>query len=118
MRFALIATAAAAAIAVPLAVQASGPTMSGDDFVQAVRCVAYDSAIEASSPASAQARLNVEAQRQTADAVMRAHNEVNSVRAEARAVANPADAAMMRAERAAACSPAHVAQGAGQHDAA
>jgi len=118
MRFALIATAAAAAIAIPVAVQASGPSMSGDDFVQAVRCAAYDSAIEAQAAAAERARLNLEAQRQSPEAVLRAHNEVNTVQAEARAVANPRDAAMMRAERAAACSPAHVAAGQGNPDAA
>lgn len=118
MRFALIATATAAAIAVPLAVQATGPQMSGDEFVSAVRCAAYETAL-GQDAVSQRARLNVEAQRQPADAVQRAHNEVNTVSAELRAVANPADAAMMRAERAAACSTAHVAQsGVAGHDAA
>lgn len=118
MRFALIATAAAAAVAVPLAVQASGPQMSGEAFVEAVRCAAYETAMAPQDTASQRARLNLEAQRQPAEAVLRAHNEVNSVNAEARAVANPADAAMMRAERAAACSGAYVAQAAAHHDAA
>ena len=120
MRFALIATAAAAAIAVPLAVQASGPQMSGEAFVSAVRCTAYEGALSRGEGLAAErARLNVEAQRQPAAAVQRAHNEVNTVNAELRAVANPADAAMMRAERAAACSAAHVAQnGRAGHDAA
>ncbi len=118
MRFALIATAAAAAIAVPLAVQATGPQMSGEQFVSAVRCTAYETALGQDAVAE-RARLNIEAQRQPADAVLRAHNEVNTVNAELRAVANPADAAMMRAERASACSTAHVAQGdAAGHDAA
>ena len=116
MRIALIATAAAAAVVAPLAVQASGPQMSGDTFVQAVRCAAYDAALEGGAP-GLRARLNLEAQRQPAEAVLRAHNEVKSINAEARAVANPADAVMMRAERAAACSPAHIAAWAG-HDAA
>jgi len=118
MRFALIATIAAAAIAVPLAVQASGPRMSGEAFVEAVRCAAYESALTPRQAAAQRAQLNVEAQRQPAAAVQRAHNEVNSINAEARAVANRADAAIMRAERAAACSAAHVAQGDANHDAA
>lgn len=118
MRFALIATAAAAAIAVPLAVQAAGPRMSGDDFVQAVRCTAYETALTPQDVAADRTRLNLEAQRQPAEAVQRAHNEVNSVNAEVRAVANPSDAAMMRAERAAACSGGYVAQAAVNHDAA
>ena len=42
MRFAVLATAAAAAVAVPLAVSASGPQMSSDQFLSAVRCTAYE----------------------------------------------------------------------------
>jgi hypothetical protein len=119
MRLALIATAVAAAIAVPLAVQAAGPQMSRDEFVSAVRCTAYETALAPRADlAAARMRLNAEAQRQPADAVARAHNEVNSVNAEFRAVANPADAAMMRAGQASACSTANVAQGVSGHDAA
>ncbi len=118
MRLPLIATAAAAAFAVPLAMAAAGPRMSGDEFVQAVRCAAYESAAAPSAHAAERARLNIEAQRQPAEAVLRAHNEVNSVNAEVRAVANHGDAAMMAAERSAACSPAYAASAAGDRDAA
>ncbi len=113
MRFALIATAAAAAIAVPMAVDAAGPKMSGDQFVSAVRCTAYEAAVSPQENLSVQRmRLNVEAQRQPQEAVERAHKAVNTVSAAARAVANPADARMMRAERVAACSTAPVLAGA------
>jgi hypothetical protein len=118
MRIAAIATAAAAVVTVPLAVQASGPHMSGEQFVSAVRCAAYDSVLSTQNGAAQRARLNAEACRQPTEAVLRAHKEVNSVVAEARAVANPADAAMMRAERAAACSTPIVVAGAANPDAA
>lgn len=105
MRIALIATAAAAAIAVPLAVAASGPQMSGDQFVSAVRCTAYEDVVSPESDTALQRmRLNAEATKQNPETVQLAHNAVNTVAAEARAVANPADAAMMRRERVSACS--------------
>jgi len=114
MRFALIATAAAAAVAVPLAVQASGPRMSDDQFVSAVRCAAYDTVLASRAPETGteRMRLNAEAVRQSPEAVARAHNEVNAVSRRAATVANRDDAAMMRAERSAACSPSVVASAA------
>jgi hypothetical protein len=119
MRFALIATAAAAAIAVPLAVEAAGPRMSGDQFISAVRCAAYETALTPQADlAATRAILNIEARRQPAAAAQHAHNEVKSISAEAAAVANPADAAMMRAERAAACSGAPMIAGASHRVAA
>jgi hypothetical protein len=113
MRFALIATAAAAAITLPLAVEAAGPRMSDTQFISAVRCTAYETALTPQADlAAARAILNVEAQRQPAAAAQRAHNEVKTIGVEAAAVANPADVAMMRAERAAACASAPQIAGA------
>jgi len=67
MRFALIATSAAAALAVPFAMSVTEPQMSGAEFVSAVRCVAYEDA-NGASLAEAKYRLNSEARRQTPEA--------------------------------------------------
>lgn len=120
MRFAVIATAAAAVIAVPLAVQAAGPQMSDDQFIGAVRCAAYSAALEPGEPelGAVRMRLNGEASRQPAETAQRAHNEVNAINRQAATVANAGDAAMMRVERAAACSNASIVAGApAQHGA-
>ena len=45
MRLALIATGAAALVAVPLALGATGPQMTGEQFLTAVRCVASGGAL-------------------------------------------------------------------------
>lgn len=67
MRFALLATCVAAIVAVPLAVHASGPQMTGAEFLSAVRCVAS----EASDPA-AEYQLNTEARHQAPETVAQA----------------------------------------------
>jgi hypothetical protein len=65
MRFALIATTAAAAAIIPFAVQASKPHMSGEQFVGAVRCAAYEMVVSPSADLSeARYSLNAEALRQ------------------------------------------------------
>lgn len=118
MRTALIAASVAAVLITPLVIETSGPRMSGEAFVSAVRCAAHDAALDPrGANAAERARLNVEAQRQTTHAVARAHNEVIAISAAHRAVANPADAAMMRAEREAACAGAQeiAASQAGQN---
>lgn len=112
MRFAAIATAAAAAVAIPLGLQAAGPQMSGEQFINAVRCTAYESVLSPREDlGAAKMRLNAEAVRQPADVTQAAHNEVNDIARRAAAVANPADQAMIRAELASACSaaPAYAA---------
>lgn len=105
MRFAAFATAAAAAVAIPLAVQAAGPQMSGDAFVEAVRCTAYERVLDPQKDVGAERmRLNAEAARQESAVAQRAHNEVNAIGHRAATVANASDVAMMRAEQAAACA--------------
>lgn len=110
MRFALIATCAAAAVAVPLALAASGPQMSGEEFVGAVRCAAY-AEVSGAGAGDARWRLNAEAQRQPADTVAIAEAEV---RAAARAAI--AEAQPMADMLAAACAPLTIA-GIGPHNA-
>lgn len=118
MRTALIAASVAFVFIAPLAIEASGPRMTSEAFVSAVRCAAHEAAAgPRSANAAERAWLNIEAQRQAPEAVARAHNEVISISAAHRAVANPADAAMMRAEREAACAgaPEITARQAGQN---
>lgn len=105
MRFAVLATAAAAVVAVPLAVEASGPQMSPAQFVDAVRCTAF-AQVFGEDEGAARLRLNAEARRQTPAVAALAHNEVKSIARRAAAFANDADAAMMRAEQAQACAAA------------
>lgn len=97
MRLALIATAAAAAIAVPLAVAAGGPQMSSDQFLTAVRCTAYENAA-GTYVGEQKYRLNAEARHQPAETA-----------AEARAIARAAASAATEGEPAAACRGADVA---------
>jgi hypothetical protein len=109
MRFAAIATAAAAAIAVPLAVSAGGPRMSSDQFLSAVRCVAYENlAGSGAGLAEAKYQLNSEARRQPAQTAARAQAEVSSIAQQATA----ADAAALTQEHAAACAGVELATGA------
>lgn len=119
MRFAAIATAAAAAVAIPMGFQAVGPQMSGDQFIEAVRCTAYESVLAPQSDLSvAKMRLNAEATRQPAEVAQAAHNEVNSIARRAATVANPTDQAMMRDELASACSAAPAYASRADHTAA
>jgi hypothetical protein len=105
MRFAMIATAAAAAIAVPFAVSATSPQMSGDQFLSAVRCTAYED-VSASDAQLAEAkwRLNTEARLQPAETAALARAEVSDIARKAVNIQTAADAAMIDREQAAACS--------------
>jgi hypothetical protein len=79
MRFALIATTAAAALAVPLAVAATAPQMSDQDFIAAVRCTAYEDAQRPDAAlAEAKWRLNSEARRQSIETAVTAQAEASA----------------------------------------
>lgn len=80
MRFSLIAATAAAAFAAPVALTVAGPQLSGQEFISAVRCVAYEdiSAADANLGA-AKWRLNVEAARQPEETVAAARAQVRAV---------------------------------------
>ncbi len=89
MRFALIATSAAAAVAVPLALAAAGPQMSRDQFLSAVRCTAFeDVSTGGRALGEAKWRLNAEARRQPADAAAEARAEVSAIARQALAGAD------------------------------
>ncbi|ANP47521.1 hypothetical protein [Candidatus Viadribacter manganicus] len=117
MRFALIATTAAAVVAVPFAMAAAGPQMSSNEFLAAVRCTAYED-VSGAQIADARYQLNAEAQRQTADTVAAAEAEVSAIARQAVNSQTPADQAMLRSQRAAACSTADIAVGAEEETAA
>jgi hypothetical protein len=78
MRLALIATAAAAAVAVPLAFAAGGPQMSSDQFLSEVRCTAFENASGA-YVAEAKYQLNAEARRQPAQTAAQAQAEATDI---------------------------------------
>jgi len=103
MRFALIATAAAAAVALPLAVAAGGPQMSSDQFLSAVRCTAYENAT-GGRVAEARYVLNAEARRQSAETAALARAEAATV-ARQTAQSGEFDAAT--------CAEANIAEGLG-----
>lgn len=104
MRFALVATVAAAAVAVPLAVNATGPQMSSDQFLSAVRCTAYEEVAGAGAERDVKWQLNAEARRQSAETAAQAHAEVSNIAQEARA----ADVGALTQERAEACAGTNV----------
>ena len=83
MRVALIATAVAAVVAVPMGVSAAGPQMNSTEFLSAVRCVAYESAVapDASDLGAARLRLNAEASKQPAEIAARAQHEAHAIAA-------------------------------------
>jgi hypothetical protein len=87
MRFALISTVAALALAMPLVSVAAGPRMDEDQFVTAVRCAAYSGLPQLDGASSAvrvqQFRLNGEARAQEAEVAARAHAEVREIVAHA-----------------------------------
>jgi hypothetical protein len=113
MRFALIATTAAAAVAVPLAMAASGPQMSSDQFISAVRCTAYEDITRSDAElGAAKWQLNSEARRQAPETAAQAHAEVDQIALQAVNTQDPADQAMIAAEGAAACQGAQLAAGA------
>lgn len=110
MRFALIATTAAAVVAVPFAFAASGPQMTSDEFVAAVRCTAY--ADVAGAPvADAKYELNAEGLRQSAETLAAAEAEVSAIARQAVNSQTAQDQAMLRSQRAAACSTSQAATG-------
>ncbi len=117
MRFALIATTAAAVVAVPFAMAAAGPQMSSNEFLAAVRCVAYEG-VSGAQIAEARYQLNAEGQRQSPQTLAAAQAEVSAIALQAVNSQTPADQAMLRSQRAAACSNADVATGAGEASAA
>lgn len=103
MRFALIATAAAAVVAVPFAAAMAGPQMTSQEFLAAVRCTAYQN-VSGAQVVGAKYELNGEGQRQTAETVAVAEAEVSAITRQAVNSQSARDRAMLRAQRAAACS--------------
>lgn len=116
MRFALIATTAAAVVAVPFAVAAAGPQMSSNEFLAAVRCAAYED-VSGAQVQDSKYVLNAEGRRQSAETVAAATAEVGAIALQAVNSQTPADQAMLRAQRATACSGATFANGAGEANA-
>jgi len=108
MRFALIATTAAAVVAVPFALAAAGPQMSSDEFLSAVRCAAYED-VSGAQIADARYELNAESQRQAPATVAEAQAEVSAIARQAVNSQTPTDQATLRSARAAACSGASLA---------
>jgi hypothetical protein len=98
MRFALIATSIAAAVAIPFGVSAAGPQMSGDQFLSAVRCTAYEQIVQPKADLGAERmRLNAEARRQPVETAQAARAEVLAVSRQAATIANSDEPGMMRA---------------------
>lgn len=108
MRFALIATTAAAVVAVPFAFAAAGPQMSSQEFLSAVRCAAYEDVAGAAVSAT-KYELNAEAQRQSAETIAAAEAEVSAIARQAVNSQTAQDQAMLRSQRAAACLGATLA---------
>ncbi len=117
MRFALIATTAAAVVAVPFALAAAGPQMSSNEFIEAVRCAAYED-VSGAQVSDAKYELSAEGQRQSAETFAAARAEATAIARQAVNSQTPADQAMLRSQRAAACSHAESATGAGEENAA
>jgi hypothetical protein len=119
MRFALIATTAAALVAIPLAAAVAGPQMTGDQFLTAVRCAAYQDITRPDAEVAAvKMQLNAEARRQPAETAAQAEIEVETIARQAVNTESAADAAMIRQERAEACAGGVHAGGATVSDAA
>lgn len=86
MRFALIATTIAAAVAVPLGVAAAGPQMSEDQFISAVRCTAFEDVRHANASLGEEKwLLNAEARRQAPETAAQARAEVGAIAQQAQA---------------------------------
>jgi hypothetical protein len=84
MRFAFVATSVAAVVAVPLALAATGPQMTSDEFLSAVRCTAYVNATNANADLAAEKlRLNSEALAQPAETAALARAEARQIAFEA-----------------------------------
>jgi hypothetical protein len=100
MRFAFAATCAAALIGAPLVSAAATARMDSDQFLNAVRCAAYESvAGDNADIGSLRMQLNAEARRQRADVAAQARSDVIAITQEA----GSADAETLRSQRAAAC---------------
>ncbi len=99
MRFALAATSIAAAVAVPLAFAAGGPSMSDGQFLNTVRCVAYEDARGRANLDPIKSALIWETARQSDETVAQARAEIGEVaRSEtARQAAGAACVAMLDA---------------------
>lgn len=109
MRFAILATTAAAAVAIPLAIAATGPQMTGDQFLSEVRCVAYqDAVLPHADVAEAKYQLNAEARRQPAETAAIARAEASSIAREAVNSARGQDGSIIGD----ACAGAQLATGA------
>lgn len=105
MRFALIATSVIAAAATPFAANAFGPTMSGQEFVAAVRCTAIEQAAHPEADFGAERLLlNMEARNQPVETAAAARAEVLAI---SRAKAD--EASMLGAERGTACGASMAA---------
>lgn len=119
MRFALIATGAAAIATLPMLAAISGPRMDGADFVAAVRCVAAESALGRSRDfAEERYLLNLEAQLQPIETTRQAQAEARSAAREAAHIVNSDDTAIVQTLRAACADGAVLADGARAPDAA
>ncbi|MGD9980749.1 MAG: hypothetical protein AB7H66_04625 [Hyphomonadaceae bacterium] len=116
MRFALIATTAAAVVAVPFALAAAGPQMTSEEFLGAVRCVAYED-VAGAQVAEAKYELNAEGQRQSAETIAAAEAEVSHIARQAVNSQTAQDQAMLRSQRAQACASAAIASGEAGSDA-
>ena len=80
MRFSEGVAILAAVAAVPVAVALSGPSMSEDQFLAEVRCVAYQDVVQANAPLGSQKTLlNAEATRQPDAVVTQALREVAAI---------------------------------------
>lgn len=107
MRFALFATGAAAVVAVPMALSATGPQMSGDQFLSAVRCTAYEAVASPDAELGAiKMQLIAEARRQPADIAAQARAEAAEIARQAVISESAADGAMMAP---ATCAGANIA---------
>lgn len=103
MRFALIATTAAAVVAVPFALAAAGPQMTSQEFLSAVRCTAYEG-VTGAQISEARYELNAEGQRQSAETLAAAEAEVSAIARQAVNSQTAQDQAMLRSQRAQACA--------------
>ncbi|HYD86094.1 MAG TPA: hypothetical protein VEA80_01335 [Vitreimonas sp.] len=96
MRFAVFATGAAAIVAVPMALSATGPQMSGDQFLSAVRCTAYEAAAQPGAELGAvKMQLNAEARRQPAETAAQAQAEARAIARQAVISESGADGSML-----------------------
>lgn len=119
MRFALIATGAAALVAIPMALNAAAPQMSGAQFLTAVRCTAYEAVTQPDAQlGAAKMQLNSEARRQPAETAAQARAEASQIARQAVISESGANGSMVRQQQAAACAGAQLATGSNTDDAA